>query len=300
MNKPWRVNVNHPHFICIGAQKAGTTWLHEILSQNPSVWMPPIKEIHYFDNLNATAATRQGRIERILRLAEKVKHEERSARRLSNLWTGISRGRGSRGKGKYGFLKSLAGQDILTENWYQRIFSHSDAVGRVSGEITPSYLTIGEEEICYLKALLKDVKLILIIREPTQRALSELRMTIGRSHRMPDCDEQWNRLIERQEQRNIADYGKGIPRWQKYFSSSQLLIVPFGHIKRDPSGLIRQIETFIGASPFSKYQSLNKAVHKTKKIEIPTWVSSHIESIASDQRRYIIDEFGQDFFQNTL
>ena len=38
-----------PDFICIGAQKAGTTWLYSMLSQNPSVFLPPIKEIHFFD-----------------------------------------------------------------------------------------------------------------------------------------------------------------------------------------------------------------------------------------------------------
>ena len=40
---------NGPTFICIGAQKAGTTWLYENLSRHPDVVMPPMKEIHYFD-----------------------------------------------------------------------------------------------------------------------------------------------------------------------------------------------------------------------------------------------------------
>lgn len=38
-----------PHFLCIGAQKAGTTWLHTNLTQQKDLWLPPIKEIHYFD-----------------------------------------------------------------------------------------------------------------------------------------------------------------------------------------------------------------------------------------------------------
>src|SRR3984957_2732032 len=40
-----------PDFLCIGAQKAGTTWLHKMLGQHPGAWLPPIKEIHYFDRL---------------------------------------------------------------------------------------------------------------------------------------------------------------------------------------------------------------------------------------------------------
>lgn len=38
-----------PAFLIIGAQKAGTTSLHHVLSQHPTVWMPAIKELHYFD-----------------------------------------------------------------------------------------------------------------------------------------------------------------------------------------------------------------------------------------------------------
>ncbi len=38
-----------PDFLGIGAQKAGTTWLHECLRRHPEVYLPPEKELHYFD-----------------------------------------------------------------------------------------------------------------------------------------------------------------------------------------------------------------------------------------------------------
>jgi len=40
-----------PDFCCIGAQKAGTGWLYEQLRSHPDFWMPPLKELHYFDRL---------------------------------------------------------------------------------------------------------------------------------------------------------------------------------------------------------------------------------------------------------
>eukprot|EP00978_Attheya_sp_CCMP212_P007518 scaffold17420_cov39-Attheya_sp.AAC.1 len=36
-------------FLCIGAQKAGTTWLHEMLRQNPRLSLPDQKELHFWD-----------------------------------------------------------------------------------------------------------------------------------------------------------------------------------------------------------------------------------------------------------
>jgi hypothetical protein len=38
-----------PDFLCIGLQKAGTRWLYDQLSHAKGVWLPPIKEIGYFD-----------------------------------------------------------------------------------------------------------------------------------------------------------------------------------------------------------------------------------------------------------
>ena len=38
-----------PDFLGIGAQKAGTTWLHENLRCHPSLYLPDEKELHYFD-----------------------------------------------------------------------------------------------------------------------------------------------------------------------------------------------------------------------------------------------------------
>jgi hypothetical protein len=38
-----------PNFLILGAQMAGTTWLAKTLSQHPDIFIPRIKEIHYFD-----------------------------------------------------------------------------------------------------------------------------------------------------------------------------------------------------------------------------------------------------------
>ena len=41
-----------PDLLCIGAQKAGTTWLYENLARHPEIFVPPdVKEVHYFDFL---------------------------------------------------------------------------------------------------------------------------------------------------------------------------------------------------------------------------------------------------------
>ncbi len=42
--------MNLPHFLIAGAPKSGTTSLYRILSQHPQIFLPEVKELHYFDN----------------------------------------------------------------------------------------------------------------------------------------------------------------------------------------------------------------------------------------------------------
>lgn len=38
-----------PNFFCVGSQKAGTTTLHDVLTQHPDIYLPNSKEAHFFD-----------------------------------------------------------------------------------------------------------------------------------------------------------------------------------------------------------------------------------------------------------
>ncbi len=38
-----------PTFLGIGAQKAGTTWLHRNIRRHPELFMPSTKELHFLD-----------------------------------------------------------------------------------------------------------------------------------------------------------------------------------------------------------------------------------------------------------
>jgi len=38
-----------PDFICIGGFKCATTWLHDTLAEHPDVFLPDLKEVHFFD-----------------------------------------------------------------------------------------------------------------------------------------------------------------------------------------------------------------------------------------------------------
>ena len=100
-----------PDFLCLGAQKSGTTTLHELLSGHPGVYLPSCKEVQYF-TLESNQDTR----------------------------------------------------------WYSAHFQRANT-NQSCGEITPYYLFHPAAPL-RIHTLLPDAKLIILLRDPVERALS--------------------------------------------------------------------------------------------------------------------------------
>lgn len=275
-----------PGFIGIGTHKAGTTWLHQMLAQNPSIWLPPIKEIHFFDKLDPSPALKRQRNEHFEHAAERLEHSKRQ--------------RGSAGDNikKAAFLRSLVGDHMLSDEWYKSIFAYPDAAGKVAGEITPAYLDHATDALPKINEMLPATQFVLIIREPLSRSLSQIRMAIGRVRKTPETKEDWEFFITRLKDNIRGSYMTAIPIWRSYFGPDRLLILPFGRVKHDPAGLLRDVEDFIGAERFD-YDAMTEQVHKTKDVEIPQWVKDEVEKMVKPQKDYLIEAFGQDFYEAT-
>jgi hypothetical protein len=228
---------------------------------------------------------------------QRAQQLERSADRLET--SKRSKGSGESNAEKAAFLRSLAGDNVQSYEWYQSIFEHPDAVGKVSGEITPSYLDKATRALPQISSMLPTTKFILIVREPMSRSLSQMRMAIGKARTTPETREEWAAFIKKLNKALRGTYETAIPAWRSHFGPDRLLTLPFGRIKHDPAGLLRDIEDFIGAEPLENYRAKKKKVYPTKDIEIPQWVKDEVEEMVRPQKAYLIEAFGQDFFEAT-
>src|SRR4029078_12123362 len=104
-----------PDFLCVGAQKAGTSWLYRQLEPHPDFWMPPVKELHYLDNLNRTKRRHPPR-----------SNDERDACFVQS-------------------IKDLSMRSHIYLDRYGRLFCHKGTLH--SGDISPAYSTLSDEVI---------------------------------------------------------------------------------------------------------------------------------------------------------
>lgn len=228
-------------FMCIGAPRAGTSWLWTVLKQHPGIWMPPIKELHYFDRSlkypppNMLAENRF--LDRILR---RGKHN-RSFRKLflRTLRANILE---PKKWGELGWnLRYLLG--TCSDRWYLSLFDNGKEA--VKGEITPNYAVLSSEDIQHIHALLPDLKVIYLLRNPVERTWSHLRFRWTHGNLDLDNPEAVTLAVEGSHHAHTCDYTAIIQRWSACFPAGQFLIGFYDDIAAQPGQLIAQILTFL-------------------------------------------------------
>lgn len=261
-------------FLCIGAQKAGTTWLVANLKSHPKVWTPPfIKELHYFDAV----------------------HLGYGKKGLLNSY----RKRGARMIEKFPDRKEYFDRIVdpgfaFTDEWYRHIFSIAGKRMK-KGECSPLYCALDEVGVDHVKKLMPAVKLIYMVRDPFDRTMSSFRMSMDRAE-TNDGDAMVH-VLDNELFIRRGDYRENIPRWESAFDPSQILYIPFGRIKTEPEVVLRNMERHIGLPAYGKYPKLDEPVHQTKKEgkKISDDIVEKIRRMAEPQYTYLAERFGEEF-----
>ena len=176
--------------VCIGAQKAGTSWLDSVLRKDVRLnFCPFIKEIHYFDYIyNNSPHLNNWRANRFIKLVSKEGMELH--RPLSEALSHEDRlyALPSRKTEKYSRLLTdiqlLSGP--INDLWYTRLLTgHSQTSWSV--DITPDYAVIGTNGFAHLKRIAKNLKIIFILRDPVERSWSGLLQ--GQKHKPGGLEE---------------------------------------------------------------------------------------------------------------
>jgi len=128
---------------------------------------------------------------------------------------------------------------------YEYTFKHNNE--KIIGEITPAY--ISEKDVP--KKIFKynpDVKLIAILRDPTERCISQYKMEMSR-----DTIEE-NKGLWDAFSRDLPKYGpmrfRGLYKEQldnfyKYFKKEQLLILNYSDLKNNPLKFLQKVFEFL-------------------------------------------------------
>jgi hypothetical protein len=268
--------VTKPIFLLgVGAQKAGTTWLHEYLASLPEVDLGFMKEYHVFDQ-NHVLDTTPGR-----------------KKRFEN------------------YLDSFFGSDSLSIrhkfrrnhkhyfSYFRKLVDSPDQVF-ITGDITPSYAALPVKVLRYIKSSLEKngfrVRVVFLMRDPVARCISANRMySSPRLLNSPgDAALEAELLAKKYQQTRFqirTRYDQTITNLEQVFTPDELYLGFYEELFSDKA--IAEICSFLEL-PFrpGKYEQV---VHGSLvKSELPETIKSEVRSYYSQVYDFVLNRFGQD------
>lgn len=224
------------NFLGVGFQKAGTTWLYSVLQSHQRISLHPIKELHFFDSqFNCGGYS----VERRRKKALMALHNQ-----LDNYFNKTDLM--TIDLDKINQLESLLKLCVrpYSIDTYLSLFSGIE--NEIVGEITPSYSTLNEKAIQYIRNALGNIKIIMMIRNPVSKAWSSFRfhhqrctkknineMNDQQIYNLITKDKQWLKHCD-----DRCNYDRAISLYSKYFNDIKYIIID--DIVRDPIRVIHE------------------------------------------------------------
>ncbi|KAI6076647.1 Heparan sulfate glucosamine 3-O-sulfotransferase 4 [Aix galericulata] len=123
--------------------------------------------------------------------------------------------------------------------------------GQITMEKTPSYFVTNEAPR-RIHSMAKDTKLIVVVRNPVTRAISDYTQTLSKKPEIPTfevlafknrtlglIDASWSAI-------RIGIYALHLENWLQYFPLSQILFVSGERLITDPAGEMAKVQDFLG------------------------------------------------------
>lgn len=259
------------YFVCIGAQKSGTTWLARMLAGHPDLFVTPVKEIHYFDHVAG-----------ITEHLSRKKRRSRYRKYHQRMWTQWSRF--TEHRGQWSWYRDYMASPI-DDAWYQRLFRHRGKA-TFAGEVTPEYAILGAKGLAHIRRLAPDARVLFIMRNPVERTWSQV-LHQCRARGL-DANRQTTEAIIAMlgETRfgELGDYAATLDDMAAVFGPEQSLALFYEEMHADRLAALKQVCQFIGTGFHADYFSeLGRRFNRSQEAALPDSVRAHLRDMYRPQ-----------------
>ena len=138
------------------------------------------------------------------------------------------------------------------EAWYLQHFRPRRVRRRLPGEITPAYLVVPQERIEAVQRMSPNVRLILMVRHPVDRAWSAAKYFARNQMDREVADlpfDEFEAMVTTPLMLQRGDYLEGLRRWESVFAQEQLMVVFHDEVVADPEATLQRVLRHIGVEP---------------------------------------------------
>lgn len=246
--------IRKPNLFILGAQKSGTTWLHQALNEHPEIYLSEKKEIHFFNT-------------------------------------------------KSNFIKGF--------DYYLNHFSSAKSEKYI-GESTPNYLWVSNYKPEYLnrgcnpkfmsaipkrikKFLGEDLKFIVLLRDPVERAISAFYHHLKFDNRI-DLNKPFEESIKDFGIAQMGFYAEHLKTYFKHFDSKKFIVFNYEEFFENPKIGLNKTLTFLSLPNSFDFSILNRSIHSSKKkMKIN---GEYYISISDNQVRKVVSKENIEFLKD--
>lgn len=245
----------HPIHLCIGAPRAGTTWLFREMRQHPSIFLPVVKEVRFW-NSRRSDVQRDAAVSNARKQAE-AGHDSADQSRWLDDWSKISR------------------NDPITIETYRDLMAVKD---RPSLDISPAYCFLPLAKVKELRdGLPKGSKVFYHMRDPMQRLSSQIKLHFhlqGTYRGRPSHDD-LAQFLNNSLQQKRWDYATVLNNWGSVFGDD-FITLSFDDAVRDPKAFTYHIAKLleIDLAPQTATRGADDFKHSDQNHNNPRWVPS--------------------------
>ncbi|MCT4682889.1 MAG: sulfotransferase [Roseicyclus sp.] len=286
------MSTDAPTFLyCLGAQKAGTTWLHDYFCDHPDVHVPAVKEMHYFDSIfgEEKRATTQRRANML-------------ARALSEKW-GYAQPRRDDDVIPFpsveyqGALLRMHTDRSPDHAAYRELMLNGRRAERVVADITPAYSTLEADAFAEMLRIAPDAKFLFIMRDPLKRLISSLRMRhvtdVAPVVALQGIDQLCELYLEGSQlgAERRSTYARLIRELEKVVPRAQICYLFYERLFTDAT--MDALNDWLGVS--RKPGEYNKVIWSTSGNDQPSpEMTRRLHATLADEYAFLADRFGSD------
>ena len=152
--------------------------------------------------------------------------------------------------------------NFFTQDWelgYRYLHAQFDFGPWLCGEFSPRYFHDADAP-ARIAAYNPNVKLILMLRDPVDRAISQHRHEIRRT-RVPGNVAFRDALEDNPSYLEQGRYATHLQRWRSYFDEDQLLVLLHDDVASDAAGVLATTFRFLGVDPAFRPVATNQVVN---------------------------------------